>query len=118
MGRCILGTLIGIGLVMTAAAVAEPRGEFPIPRGLMAPSAPTASAGTELIVLSTTLGEGVQVLTVVDPRQRAVSVYHVELATGKIALKSVRNLQWDLRIRDFNNVDPTPQQIQSQLEQK
>jgi hypothetical protein len=120
MKRVILGTLVSLGLVMVAVATAQQRGEFAPQRGPMAaaPTPTTAAAGTELIVLSSTTGDGVQVLTVVDPRQRAVSVYHIELATGKIALKSVRNIQWDLRITDFNNVDPSPQQIQSQLERK
>lgn len=119
MKRVILGTLVSLGLVMVAVATAQQRGEFAPQRGpLAAAPAPTVAAGTELIVLSSTMADGVQVLTVVDPRQRALSVYHIELATGKIALKSVRNIQWDLKITDFNNVDPSPQQIQSQLERK
>jgi hypothetical protein len=118
MKRAILGTLVGIGLVMAAAAMAEPRGEFVPQRGMQATSAPSATAGTELIVTPTTLGDKVQMLTVVDPRQRVLCVYHIDMATGKIALKSVRNIQWDLQINDFNNQDPLPQQIQSQLERK
>ena len=57
-------------------------------------------------------------LTVVDPRQRVLSVYHIDVATGKIALKSVRNIQWDLQIDDLNNDKPLPQEIRSSLEQR
>ena len=102
MKRAILGTLVGMGLVMAAAAVAEPRGEYLAQRGAPATSAPTAVAGTELIVVPTSLGDKTQMLT----------------ATGKIALKSVRNIQWDLQINDLNNENPLPQQIQSLLQQK
>ena len=118
MKRAILGTLVGMGLVMAAAAVAEPRGEYLAQRGAPATSAPTAVAGTELIVVPTSLGDKTQMLTVVDSRQRVLSVYHIDTATGKIALKSVRNIQWDLQINDLNNENPLPQQIQSLLQQK
>ena len=77
-----------------------------------------AASGSELIVVPATLGDRVQVLSVVDPRQRVLCVYHIELATGKIALKSVRKLEWDLQIRDLNNDKPLPEEIRSLVEQK
>jgi hypothetical protein len=118
MKRGILGTLVGIGLVMAAAAMAEPRGEYYAQRGAAANnSALTAQAGTELIVVSATAVEKGQLLTIVDPRQRVVCVYHIDSMTGKIALKSVRNIQWDLQITDLNNDNPLPQQIRSLSEQ-
>jgi hypothetical protein len=118
MKRVILGALLGMGLVMAAVAVAEPRGEFPVQRVVPAASAPMAVAGTELIVVPASLGDKFQMLTVVDPRQRVLSVYHIEMGTGKIALKSVRNMRWDLQISDLNNESPLPQEIQSLLGQK
>jgi hypothetical protein len=117
MKRVILGTLVGIGLVMAAAAVGEPRNDYFAQRATPAAPAATALAGTELVVVSAAMGER-QMLTVVDPRQRVVSVYHIEMATGKISLKSVRNIQWDLQINDLNNENPLPQQIQLLLQQK
>ena len=80
--------------------------------------APAAAAGSELIVVPTSLGDKGQMLTVVDPRQRVLSVYHIDLATGKIALKSVRNIQWDLQMTYLNNENPLPQEIRSLLEQR
>jgi hypothetical protein len=119
MKRGILGTLVGIGLVMAAAAMAEQRGDYFGPRGAI-PATPvtTAQAGGELIVVSTSVADKVQMLTVVDPRQRVLSVYHIDTLTGKIALKSVRNIQWDLHVNDLNNEKPLPQEIRSLLEQK
>ena len=115
MGRTILGILVGVGLVMAAVAVAEPRGNVYAQRGTPAAA---ATAGTELIVVSTSVGEKCLMLTVVDPRRRVMSVYHIETATGKIALKSVRDIQWDLQITDLNNENPLPQEIRSLLEQR
>jgi hypothetical protein len=116
MKRAILGTLVGIGLVMAAAAMAEQRGEILPQRG--APATTSAVAGTELIVVPTALGDKVQVLTVVDPRQRILGVYHIDMATGKITLKSVRNIHWDLQIDHLNTDEPLPQQIRAMWEQK
>jgi hypothetical protein len=118
MKSAILGTLVGMGLVMAAAAMAEQRGEAVTPRIVSAMPGAAAVAGHELIVMPTTLNEKTQMLTVVDERQRVLSVYHIDMATGKIALKSVRNIHWDLQINDLNNEDPLPQQIKSLLEQK
>ena len=119
MKRAVLGSLVCVGLVMAAVGAAGQRGEVfaqrvtpPAP----ATPAPPAVAGSELIVVPTTLGDKGQMLTVVDPRQKVVCVYHIDLTTGKIALRSVRKIHWDLQVADFNNADPTPRQIQSQLQ--
>jgi hypothetical protein len=114
MKRAMLGTLLGVGLI-AAVAVAQQRGEVFAPRP--APAAPT-TAGSELIVVPTSMGDKGQVLTVVDPRQRVLSVYHIDLVTGKIALKSVRSIQWDLQMAYLNNENPLPQEIHSLLEQR
>jgi predicted methyltransferase len=115
MKRAVLGILLGAAIVAAAIAVAEQRGEVFAQRA--APSG-AATGSTELIVLPTSLGDKGQMLTVVDPRQRVLSVYHIDLATGKITLKSVRNIQWDLQMMYLNNENPLPQEIRSLLEQR
>ena len=117
MKLAMLGTFVGVGIVLVAVAVAQQRGENAAQRGMPLVAAP-ATAGSELIVVPTALGEKGQMLTVVDPRQRVLCVYHIDVTTGKIALKSVRNIQWDLQITQLNNEDPLPQQIRSLLEQR
>jgi hypothetical protein len=119
MKRTILGTLAGVALVMAAAAMAEQRGDSLPQRGtpIMPAPAPMA-AGTELVVVPAALGDKVQVLTVVDPRQRVLGVYHIDMASGKITLKSVRNIRWDLQIDHLNTDQPLPQEIRSMWEQK
>ena len=56
-----------------------------------------------------------QQLTVIDPRTRSMAVYHVEKNTGKVTLKSVRQIHWDLQLDEFNGVSPTPREIQTLL---
>jgi hypothetical protein len=118
MKRSMLGVLVGVGLVTAAVAVAEQRGETFPQRATPAAPAPAVAAGSELIVVPTSLGDKGQMLTIVDPRQQVLSVYHIDLLTGKIALKSVRKIQWDLQITDFNNENPLPQEIRLRLEQR
>jgi hypothetical protein len=108
---------------MAAAAMAQQRGEALPLRGVAAvptPAIPVTAAvtGTELIVVPTVLGDKVQMLTIIDPRQRVLGVYHIDTATGKISLKSVRNIHWDLQIDHLNTDEPLPQQIRSMWEQK
>jgi hypothetical protein len=117
MKRAMLGTLCCVGLAIGAVAWAEQRGEVFTPRPAVAVAAP-ATTGAELIVIPTATGEKGQVLTVVDPRQRVLSVYHIDFGSGKIALKSVRNIQWDLQMAYLNNENPLPQDIHSLLEQR
>ncbi len=62
-------------------------------------------------------GQG-QMLAVVEPRQQIMSVYKIDPLTGKIALRSVRNLRWDLQMTHYNNEPPLPQEIQTMLEQR
>jgi hypothetical protein len=121
MKRAALGAFGGVGLVMVAMAVAQQHGDPFASRTTMPPPATGAAAtapaavGSELIVVP--MGDK-GLLTVVDPRQRAICVYRIDPATGKLALKSARCIQWDLQIMDLNNENPTPQQIRSLLEQR
>jgi hypothetical protein len=117
MKRAVLGALLSVGLVMAAVAAAEQRGETPGQRAMPMAPAPAVAAGTELIVVPTPLADKGQMLTVVDPRQRVISVYHIDLA-GKITLKGVRNIQYDLQMLYLNNDNPLPQEIRSLLEQR
>jgi hypothetical protein len=67
-----------------------------------------------VLALSTTF-EGLQQITIVDPRTRVMSVYHVDAKSGEIVLKSVRNIHWDLQMIEFNATSPLPREIRSQL---
>ncbi|HVW36348.1 MAG TPA: hypothetical protein VHB99_03545, partial [Pirellulales bacterium] len=63
------------------------------------------------------VGESQQQLTLIDPKLRVISVYHVD-GDGKIALKSVRRIEWDLKVDNLNNVAPLPQEVRSMVVQQ
>lgn len=71
-----------------------------------------------LIALTLDATEGRQMVVLVDPKARVMSVYDVDRTSGEISLKSVRNVQWDLLMEEFNGVSPSPRQIRSLLEQR
>jgi hypothetical protein len=77
---------------------------------------PLAAAG-DLMAFSSELSNGPAQVTLIDAKSRVMCVYHVD-REGKIELKSVRNVQWDLLIEEFNGVSPLPREIRALLEQR
>ena len=71
----------------------------------------------QLIAVSSDNPEGPQQITLIDPQSQVMGVYHVERATGRISLKSVRRIQWDLKMDEFNGASPLPREIQAMLGQ-
>jgi hypothetical protein len=110
MKSTALGVLVGLAVTALAAIGGGSRNDAFAQRG------PDLSG--ELITVSTMIGERgqVQQLTVIDPRSRVMSVYHVESNSGAIALKSVRNINWDLMLSEFNGVSPLPREIRGMVE--
>jgi len=111
------GVLLGLAVVIAGAVgLADAQG----PRGAghdRAVQDRTASS-SDLLALSHDSGDGRQQITIVDPRQRVMAVYHVDRASGALQLKSVRNLQWDLLIEDYNSGTPAPRDIRALKEQQ
>lgn len=56
-------------------------------------------------------------VVIVDPRKRAISVYQIDSQSGAIELQSVRRIEWDLDMMQFNAAEPLPQEIRTFLEQ-
>jgi hypothetical protein len=113
MKRTVFGVLLGVVLAVVVALAGQYR------EALAQRVTPSATGSTgELIVVPAPAGERGQLLTVIDQRGRAMSVYFVEAATGKISLRSVRNIQYDLQMTDFNGESPLPREIRLQLEQR
>jgi hypothetical protein len=111
MRRSLVGALTVAGLVLAAMAgrgFSEPpsseRGEY----------APYESPSARELITHMSAPEGQpHVLTVIDPRQRVIAVYHVDRASGEIALRSVRNFTWDMQMIEFNSGEPLPQDIRA-----
>ena len=127
MKRAILGLMAGIGVVALAVGLLDRRQEVmaqhPYTQTAFAPPpgpqpAPPAVSGGELIAVPSPMGDKGQLLTVIDPRQQAMGVYWIEAGSGKITLRSVRNIRYDLMMMDFNGDNPLPREIRAQLEQR
>ncbi|MBX3427499.1 MAG: hypothetical protein KF688_17605 [Pirellulales bacterium] len=81
------------------------------PAGAQSPGSAAAGSGTELIThLLPVEGQPTQ-LTLIDPARRVLAVYHITRDSGEIHLKSVRNIQGDLQLEEFNGVPPLPKEI-------
>lgn len=109
MRRSLFGAVLGVGLVIAVA----------VGRGTSAPAyaemdSPSRSGNELMAQVSATEGQALTV-TVVDPKQRVLAVYHVDRSSGAIALKSVRNLTYDLQMVEFNSGNPLPQDIRNGL---
>jgi hypothetical protein len=118
MKQAILGMLVVAALVAVAFSAFGRNDQASAQQRGAAPSSGQVIGGGDLIVVPMACGEKGQVLSIVDPRQRVLCVYRIDPVSGKIALKSVRNLNSDLQMTYLNNEAPLPQEIQSLLEQR
>jgi hypothetical protein len=73
---------------------------------------------TELLAVSSDADPARQQVVVIDSKTRVMSVYHIEHATGAISLKSVRSIQADLQMDEFNTQSPLPREIRAILNEK
>ncbi len=78
---------------------------------------PVAPSG-QLIALTSDLPGNHQQVTVIDPKLRAMSVYHIELATGHIEFRSERHIHYDLQMLSHDNKGVLPEEILSMLESR
>ena len=118
MGRIAaiaFGMLAGLALVGFGMAV-SPRPVF-ADRTAASPGALPGGTGG-LIAVGVQLASGGQQVTVIDSATRVMSVYHIDPSSGKIALRSVRKIRWDLEMDEYNGAKPLPEEIRSAVEQK
>src|SRR5262245_16108064 len=106
-------TLFGaIGLALLVAVTAS----LVSPQAAVFAQRPSAYDSTQLIALPVQIDSAHQQITVIDPVKRAMCVYHIDLPSGLVTLKSVRNIFGDLQIDEFNGVSPLPRDIRAQLD--
>lgn len=117
MRVAVFGILICTGLLLAALGVGLQRNTAFAQRNSSERPAATLPSD-QLIALSSDGAEGYQQVTLVDPTKRVMSVYHIDRKSGEITLKSVRNVNWDLQMDEFNGVSPSPREIRSLLEQR
>ena len=109
MRAAVFTLLFGIGLVIVAAG----RNGWSQP----SPQRSAANSSSQLIAFSKEMGTSHQ-LVLIDSQERVMGVYHVNRETGEIALKSVRRINWDLLMEEFNATSPSPREIRALLEQR
>ncbi|MAT69324.1 MAG: hypothetical protein CMJ58_07330 [Planctomycetaceae bacterium] len=104
---------IGMAVVLTVAAAASWRADAYVPGA----GGAGAQLGNSQLITHFLPGDGQPTqLTVVDPTQQVIAVYHITRDTGRIQLMSVRPFQWDLKL-DGHNVDGLePKAVRSQLQ--
>lgn len=113
MRTAVFGLLAGAALTFILGGISAGSNRTPA-----IGSSRAAASDRHLIALTASVDEHRQQITVIDPATRVMSVYHIELATGKVTLKSVRKIHWDLEMSDFNAVSPLPREIRTLLEQR
>jgi hypothetical protein len=119
MKRAIVGLLVGAGVVTLAVCLLGHHGEVMAQQHVpYSQPGPQPISGGDLIAVPSSAGEKGQLLTVLDPRQQTIGVYWIEAGTGKITLRSVRNIRYDLMMTDFNSDNPLPREIRLQLDQR
>lgn len=111
MRMAVVGVLVVAGLTSAAVAV-KPDGS-----GVLGERMESCRLGASdgRFVAFSTVRDKYEHLTVIDPVRCAILVYHVELASGVVELRSVRNIEPDLQLDDYNGKSPLPAEIRSQL---
>jgi hypothetical protein len=79
-------------------------------------SDPSAAQRGNLVAIAGSVVDRQQLLLVMDPQRQTIASYQVDAQTGQIALRSVRDLRWDLQMDYFNGMEPSPEKIQALLE--
>jgi len=113
----ILGLLVSAGLFFAVAVNCSSQD------GVLAqrPEPPQMTQGdssNQLIALSAPPADGIQQVVLIYSNTRSMSVYHIELATGEIALKGVRRFHWDLQMEEYNGQEPLPREIRALIERR
>ena len=111
-GSAAVGLLLGIvglcvGMVLNGAPPAHAQA------GGLGGGPPAAAAMTVLRLDADDAGDHV---IVVDPATKVMSTYYVSRESGKMTLRSVRNLTWDLQLEDFNPTTPSPKDIRAVIQ--
>jgi len=69
------------------------------------------ATGNEVQTVSVMLPNGMQQIVIHDTRTMRMAVYQIDGGSGRIQLKSVRDLTWDLKMEHFNGQSPLPAEL-------
>lgn len=112
MRKALLGLSVGAVLMMVHATIVRNQStalaQRPIERSVRGP----------LMVIPIGGNDQHKQFAIIDPNARALSVYHIHATSGEVSLKSVRNIDSDLRLDEFNSVNPSPREIRALLRRR
>lgn len=74
-----------------------------------------ARGNAGMLMQSFALPNGQNQIVLIDTNRKSIAVYHIAPDTGFVQLKSVRNIEADFMMEEFNGQDPTPQKIRGIL---
>ena len=77
---------------------------------------PASTANASMLMNTNLLAQGNQVI-LIDSTRKVMAVYMVSPDSGSIQLKSVRDLQADFQLEEFNGSDPSPAKVRGILGQ-
>jgi hypothetical protein len=83
--------------------------------GLVVTGQSNAAASQKHLMSSATLSNGTQQIVLVDPERLTIAVYHIDPQKGDIQLKSVRKIDADFALEEFNLSEPSPTTIRKNL---
>jgi len=75
---------------------------------------PGGEAG-DTIAFTTNANGPVQLLYLIDTRNRAFVIYRVDSTKGNVKLDVARQYGWDLKLSAYNNLDPQVAAIESMV---
>jgi hypothetical protein len=104
------------GLLAFQSAVLSQFGDGPQrePRATAIAPAHVAASG-DTMMASAILSNGQQQMVVLDQAKRTMATYHIDSHSGDIQLKSVRKIDADLMLQEFNLSEPTPTTIRKNV---
>ncbi|MCA9265674.1 MAG: hypothetical protein KDA60_17555 [Planctomycetales bacterium] len=73
--------------------------------------------GDQLSVMAIETSDGGNVV-VVDRQRQVLLVYRVDDSKSSVALRSVRNIRWDLMLEEFNTSAPRPAEVRDMVNQR
>jgi len=86
--------------------------------GRAAPATPPVAQSQGMIAIPSPSHESMQQITLINSNTQMMSVYHIDKNTGRISLKSVRNIYWDMQMDELNAERPSPREIRNMLQQR
>ncbi len=111
MRNMFVGTVLGAVL---AALFCGGWQSQPLAYGQVARSAANGFA-SETVVSTLAIGDAGQRVIIFDKDQSTLAVYEVDMTTGRIALRSVRQVRWDMALEDFNSLPPKPAEVRAMM---